>query len=724
MDTLEKEQGINRITKIRLHSNPGDDEFYTEESGKRGEMYKRVGYPTIAFNGTNVVRGAMTYKQVDDAVAAARSVPISIKVNLGGTLVTEGAGKKLNFEGMVSQFAPLDATNMRYNFFLFEDNIEREDQYFMHVTRAIKPSAKGTSFRIKDGETKKFTASFDLKEEWVLDEMGCALAISNPDTLEVYAYSGWMFKSLHLAKNLPEKINVSSPITLSFDKPVDSKTFAADKVLLADEFGSSIKGSLSVKGSDCIFTPSSPLKDGTKHTLYVKGFLDGLKSSTGATLDDHIVQTFTATSQEVGRIDVSPTSMDFGKIGASATNKAMVRNESNSPTSITVKSSDSWLVPGTFGVDIPPNGAYDLTITVKPDGLENGSYQGKVTVESKYGKTEIAVKFEYEKSSLALKVSPMSLDFGKVAYGEKKTLILEISEESGATVEGSVSSDAPWLSFDQKTFNCSSCKITVTALANAEGKQTGEIKIASNGGEIAVPVILETTPKIIVEIIEPKNWARIKSNTVVIKGKTNAKIITIVRSWNYGKPPDETQIVTIKDGIFTATVKLIPGSNNFGVKGTDENGKSEYLEIEIISEVGIKLWLDKTNIEISGSPVTLKTAPTAASPPLPEDLKGSTYMPIREVAEAMNATVGWDAGEKKVTLTQTLWNGKNVVELWINKKTARINGKEAPLDSKGKLYPAIVSGKTMLPLRFVGEALGASVEYAAAERKITLVYPK
>lgn len=716
MDTLEKEQGINKVIKIRLHSNPGDEEFYTEESGKRGEMYKRVGYPTIAFNGTNVVRGAMTYKQVDDAVAQARSAPVSLKVNLGGTLVTEGAGKKLNFEGIVSQFAPLDASNMRYSFFLFEDNIEREDQYFMHVTRAIKPSAKGTSFRIKDGETKKFTASFDLKEEWVLEEMGCALAISNPDTLEVYAYGGWMFKSLHLTKNIPDKINISSPITLSFDKPVDAKTFTLDKVLLADEFGAAIKGAVSVKGSDCVFTPSSPLKDGTKYTIYVKGFFDGVKSTTGATLDDHLIQSFTATAQDVGRIDITPTSLDFGKIGTSASNKVTVRNESNSPTPITVKSSDTWLVPSTFGVDIPQNGAYDLMITIKPDGLENGSYQGKVTVESKYGKTDIAVKFEYEKSSLVLKVSPMSLDFGKVAVGEKKTLVLDISEESGASVEGTVSSEAFWVSIEPKTFSCSSCKITITAQAAGEGKQTGEIKIASNGGEIVIPVSMEVSSAALplsLEISEPKPNTAVQSKTLQVKGKTNGVKVTV-----------NNAPATVSAGIFSANVTLIPGVNNLIITATDSKGQIKTVNIQIICQVTIKLWLDKTNIEISGQSITLKTAPTAASPPLPADLKGSTYMPIREVAEAMNATVGWDAAEKKVTLTQTLWNGKNIVELWINKKTAKINGKEMPLDSKGKLYPAIVSGKTMLPLRFVGEALGASVEYAAAERKITLVYPK
>ena len=99
-------------------------------------------------------------------------------------------------------------------------------------------------------------------------------------------------------------------------------------------------------------------------------------------------------------------------------------------------------------------------------------------------------------------------------------------------------------------------------------------------------------------------------------------------------------------------------------------------------------------------------------------------MPIRPVAEALFATIGWDAATRKVTITQKTPDGKTkVIELWIEKKQAKINGADQWIDGKQKLYPAIVGGKTMLPLRFTANALGADVAYEAATKKITIKYP-
>ena len=121
----------------------------------------------------------------------------------------------------------------------------------------------------------------------------------------------------------------------------------------------------------------------------------------------------------------------------------------------------------------------------------------------------------------------------------------------------------------------------------------------------------------------------------------------------------------------------------------------------------------------------LDVAPTVSSPPLPPELKNNTYMPIRAVAEALGAKVGWVGAEKKVTLTQIKSDGsQNFIELWINKKIAKVNGVETTLNDAGTLYPAIISSRTMLPLRFVANNLGASVGWNGAEKKITLTFPK
>ncbi|HNW31419.1 MAG TPA: stalk domain-containing protein [Caldisericia bacterium] len=222
-------------------------------------------------------------------------------------------------------------------------------------------------------------------------------------------------------------------------------------------------------------------------------------------------------------------------------------------------------------------------------------------------------------------------------------------------------------------------------------------------------------------------------NFVEFRGFTEekAKVTVAGRQVQVRKDPitdDET-----KRFFFTEKVQLVQGLNEIEISACDENGNCRQYTYKITYDpkagngktTKIELWLGKASMLVNGETVKLVTAPTASSPPLPKDLAGSTFMPIAEVAKALDVEVGWNGKDKKVMLTQQLGNGKKkVIELWIGKKTAKIDGKEIFIDSAKKLYPTIVGGKTLLPLRFVGDALGALVEYESKTKKITLTYPK
>jgi len=177
---------------------------------------------------------------------------------------------------------------------------------------------------------------------------------------------------------------------------------------------------------------------------------------------------------------------------------------------------------------------------------------------------------------------------------------------------------------------------------------------------------------------------------------------------------------------FTTSVVLKQGENIIKLEATDIMGRTVTVDFKLIVTSGMKieLWIGSKTMVVDGKQMTLPQEPVVSSPPLPAELANNTYMPIREVAETLYAKVDWDGGERKVTLTQNFQGKTKIVELWIGKKTARIDGTEVWIDSNHKLYPAIVNNKTLLPLRFVGETLGADVEWIAAERKIVLTFPK
>jgi hypothetical protein len=78
----------------------------------------------------------------------------------------------------------------------------------------------------------------------------------------------------------------------------------------------------------------------------------------------------------------------------------------------------------------------------------------------------------------------------------------------------------------------------------------------------------------------------------------------------------------------------------------------------------------------------------------------------------MGAFVGWDASTRTVLAQK----GDKDVVLPIGSRTAMVNGAVVQLD-----VPAmIMSGTTMVPLRFVGEALGAGVQWNAATRTVEI----
>jgi YVTN family beta-propeller protein len=93
---------------------------------------------------------------------------------------------------------------------------------------------------------------------------------------------------------------------------------------------------------------------------------------------------------------------------------------------------------------------------------------------------------------------------------------------------------------------------------------------------------------------------------------------------------------------------------------------------------------------------------------------GRTLIPIRALIETMGGKVGWDGNEQKVTIEL----GSDKVELRINQKTAIVNGVQKELDVPAQL----INSRTMLPLRFVIENLGCTVQWDGAEQLITISY--
>jgi len=82
---------------------------------------------------------------------------------------------------------------------------------------------------------------------------------------------------------------------------------------------------------------------------------------------------------------------------------------------------------------------------------------------------------------------------------------------------------------------------------------------------------------------------------------------------------------------------------------------------------------------------------------------GRALVPLRVIFEALGAKVDWDGATNTVTATKD----NDTVKLTVGKKTAYKNGAAIELDVPAK----VVKGKTLVPIRFVSEAMGTIVNY-------------
>lgn len=112
--------------------------------------------------------------------------------------------------------------------------------------------------------------------------------------------------------------------------------------------------------------------------------------------------------------------------------------------------------------------------------------------------------------------------------------------------------------------------------------------------------------------------------------------------------------------------------------------------------------------EVRQVKLTLNGAPVETDVPAILN-QGRTLVPVRALAEAFGAEVDWRAGDRQVAVTR----GGTQLLLTLGSGTALVNGTETPLPDGVGAQLVSVGGteRTLVPLRFLAETLGAGVEW-------------
>jgi len=118
-------------------------------------------------------------------------------------------------------------------------------------------------------------------------------------------------------------------------------------------------------------------------------------------------------------------------------------------------------------------------------------------------------------------------------------------------------------------------------------------------------------------------------------------------------------------------------------------------------------------VRADASPTVLVDGQKVVSDAPPIEVAGRVLVPLRGIFEQLGAAVNYDAATQDVTVEL----GNRVIDLTIGSKLATVNGAVHTLD----VAPRTFAGRTEVPLRFIGEALGASVDYDSASDTVAVV---
>lgn len=121
----------------------------------------------------------------------------------------------------------------------------------------------------------------------------------------------------------------------------------------------------------------------------------------------------------------------------------------------------------------------------------------------------------------------------------------------------------------------------------------------------------------------------------------------------------------------------------------------------------LTMFIGATNYMVGGQPAVTDAAPFIEN--------GRTYVAVRPIGDALGATIDWDAATQTVTLTKP----GEVVTIVIGAATIKVDRAgvvtEYPTDAPAQ----IKNGRTYLPFRAIGEAMGYEVNYDAATQSVS-----
>ncbi|MCE5222929.1 copper amine oxidase N-terminal domain-containing protein, partial [bacterium] len=167
------------------------------------------------------------------------------------------------------------------------------------------------------------------------------------------------------------------------------------------------------------------------------------------------------------------------------------------------------------------------------------------------------------------------------------------------------------------------------------------------------------------------------------------------------------------NGTFSYKVHLKKGDNTIQVKLADEAGNTTTKMYIITYLTTIEMMIDNQIAIVNGIQHTLPVAPYIQ--------KGYTLAPFRFIGETVEADFDFSVNPTTKEVQAIFCSLDNTtIMLTINSTVAIVNGKKVGLD----IPPKIINKTTVVPLRFIVEALNCDLKWDNENKSIKIIFPK
>lgn len=367
--------------------------------------------------------------------------------------------------------------------------------------------------------------------------------------------------------------------------------------------------------------------------------------------------------------------------------------------------------------------------SIDSNGILRGNNIGFVKVKACYENicAYATVEIISHKKPALITCMPSSIDFDVMKIGESKQISITVSNIGDEAADLSIDGQCDWVELSSTKVHISEksqIAIDIKAVIKNDEREIGKrsclIKLTWNNDKILISVnvlvelnetncILKVIPSELFFGKINRGKSMILPMSIILERSVTSGRIISSNPWIEVSPRDFISKGKTVEGTVTIKASALPAGESFeGFITVNVGDECQEVKIPVYvktdKNIVLDLVLGNKNAQLNGENVELDVPP--------QSIKGRTLVPIRFISESFGCKVEWEASSGKITISRHDF----VIVLWKDKTKAIVNGKDATLD----VPASIVSGRTLVPVRFISEAFGAKVDWEAATKRIVI----